>query len=113
LERSGVDLKRSDDRVEVDFEPSKDRVIIDLEPSNDSVDRVIDDFEKSAASFVHSNMKVPAVEVFAKLGETEAGVVRAVVIVIEDEVLMDVIALKEEDALKDVATEYISKTTSL
>jgi hypothetical protein len=102
LERSGVDLKRSDDRVEVDFEPSNDRVIIDLEPSNASFDRVIVDFEMSATPFVPSNMKVPAVEVFAKLGETEAGLVRAVVIVIEDEVLMDVIALKEEE----VATEY-------
>lgn len=71
FERSGVDFERSDDGVEVDFEPS-----------NDSLDRVIVDFEKSALT---------------KSGETEAGLVRAVVIVIEDEVLI---------ALQDVATEY-------
>jgi hypothetical protein len=55
-------VKRSDDRVEVDFEPS-----------NGSFDRVMVDFEKSDISFVPPNMKVPAVEVFTKLGETEAG----------------------------------------
>ena len=99
LERSVVDFERSDD--------SFDRVEVDFEPSNDSFDRaVIVDFEKSAPSFLLSNMKVPAVEVFTKSGETEAGLVRAVVIVIEEEVLMDVIALKEDDALKDVVTEY-------
>jgi hypothetical protein len=102
LERSGVDLN-----VEVAFEPSNDRVIIDLEPSKDSFNRGIVDFEKSATSFVPSNMKVPAVEVFTKSGEREAGLVRAVavVIVIEDEVLMDVTALKE-DGFKYIATEY-------
>ena len=93
LEKSVVDFERSDD--------SFDRVEVDFEPSNDSFDRgVIVDFEKSAPSFLPSNMKVAAVEGFTKSGEIEAGLVRAVVIVIEDEVLMDVIALK------DVATEY-------
>ena len=93
LEKSVVDFERSDD--------SFDRVEVDFEPSKDSFDRVvIVDFEKSAPSFLPSDMKVPAVEVFTKSGETEAGLVRAVVIVIEDEVLIDVIALK------DVVTEY-------
>lgn len=79
LEISGVDFERSDD--------SFGRVEVDFEPSNDSFDRVvIVDFEKSALCF----MKVPAVEVFTKSGESEAGLVRAVVIVIDDEVLMDV-----------------------
>jgi len=88
------DLGGSDDSfgcVEVDFEPSNasfDRVIIDLGPSNVSFDRVMG-LEMSVISFVRSD-----------------GLVRAVVIVMEDEVLMDDIALKEEDALKDVATEY-------
>lgn len=77
-------------RVEVDLERSGVDFVWfdDSEPSNESFDRVIVDFERPA---------------FTKSGETEAGLVRAVVIVIEDEV---VIALKEEDALKDVATEY-------
>lgn len=59
--RVEVDLERSG----VDFERSDDRVEVDFEPSNDSMV----DFEKSAV---------------------EAGLVRAEVIVIEDEVLMEV-----------------------